>query len=163
MSLIWIIWMKSVLCSFLHWQKCVCLIQPQTNSTKGSTGVTSPKGTLPPAALVQFPFYFYFCFYTFGTLISLWFCCYNCSLMLADTTIHDLRTSTLCSASNWYRCESLNCFMLFLLHCWETVQNLFMVLLLILHIYIFYSLGSPNQKTPFSWSCYLESSAVLNV
>nr|XP_028564661.1 calcium/calmodulin-dependent protein kinase type II subunit beta isoform X4 [Podarcis muralis] len=26
-------------------------VKPQTNSTKGSTGVTSPKGTLPPAAL----------------------------------------------------------------------------------------------------------------
>uniref|UniRef100_A0A8C3PH57 Protein kinase domain-containing protein n=1 Tax=Calidris pygmaea TaxID=425635 RepID=A0A8C3PH57_9CHAR len=27
-------------------------VKPQTNSTKGSAGVTSPKGTLPPAALV---------------------------------------------------------------------------------------------------------------
>ncbi|NXV22859.1 KCC2B kinase, partial [Cepphus grylle] len=29
----------------------LCPPQPQTNSTKGSAGVTSPKGTLPPAAL----------------------------------------------------------------------------------------------------------------
>uniref|UniRef100_A0A8C0J5K9 calcium/calmodulin-dependent protein kinase n=1 Tax=Chelonoidis abingdonii TaxID=106734 RepID=A0A8C0J5K9_CHEAB len=31
---------------------CVSPMQPQTNSSKGSAGVTSPKGTLPPAALV---------------------------------------------------------------------------------------------------------------
>uniref|UniRef100_A0A803W7M1 calcium/calmodulin-dependent protein kinase n=1 Tax=Ficedula albicollis TaxID=59894 RepID=A0A803W7M1_FICAL len=30
-------------------------VQPQTNSTKGSAGVTSPKGTLPPTALVGAP------------------------------------------------------------------------------------------------------------
>ncbi|XP_068777033.1 calcium/calmodulin-dependent protein kinase type II subunit beta isoform X1 [Struthio camelus] len=30
-------------------------VKPQTNSTKGSAGVTSPKGTLPPAALVRRP------------------------------------------------------------------------------------------------------------
>uniref|UniRef100_A0A8C8S7Z6 calcium/calmodulin-dependent protein kinase n=1 Tax=Pelusios castaneus TaxID=367368 RepID=A0A8C8S7Z6_9SAUR len=30
---------------------CLSPSQPQTNSTKGSAGVTSPKGTLPPAAL----------------------------------------------------------------------------------------------------------------
>ncbi|NWR25487.1 KCC2B kinase, partial [Emberiza fucata] len=29
----------------------LCPLQPQTNSTKGSAGVTSPKGTLPPTAL----------------------------------------------------------------------------------------------------------------
>uniref|UniRef100_A0A8C4VS88 calcium/calmodulin-dependent protein kinase n=1 Tax=Gopherus evgoodei TaxID=1825980 RepID=A0A8C4VS88_9SAUR len=33
-------------------QGCVSPLQPQTNSSKGSAGVTSPKGTLPPAALV---------------------------------------------------------------------------------------------------------------
>uniref|UniRef100_A0A674I7X6 calcium/calmodulin-dependent protein kinase n=1 Tax=Terrapene triunguis TaxID=2587831 RepID=A0A674I7X6_9SAUR len=32
-------------------QGCVSPLQPQTNSSKGSAGVTSPKGTLPPAAL----------------------------------------------------------------------------------------------------------------
>uniref|UniRef100_A0A8D2PGY0 calcium/calmodulin-dependent protein kinase n=1 Tax=Zosterops lateralis melanops TaxID=1220523 RepID=A0A8D2PGY0_ZOSLA len=31
-------------------------LQPQTNSTKGSAGVTSPKGTLPPTALVGAPY-----------------------------------------------------------------------------------------------------------
>ncbi|OPJ90059.1 hypothetical protein AV530_019732 [Patagioenas fasciata monilis] len=30
-------------------------VKPQTNSTKGSAGVTSPKGTLPPTALVGAP------------------------------------------------------------------------------------------------------------
>uniref|UniRef100_A0A8C3RWV7 calcium/calmodulin-dependent protein kinase n=1 Tax=Chelydra serpentina TaxID=8475 RepID=A0A8C3RWV7_CHESE len=32
-------------------QACLSPLQPQTNSSKGSAGVTSPKGTLPPAAL----------------------------------------------------------------------------------------------------------------
>uniref|UniRef100_A0A8C3Y9M2 calcium/calmodulin-dependent protein kinase n=1 Tax=Catharus ustulatus TaxID=91951 RepID=A0A8C3Y9M2_CATUS len=31
-------------------------VKPQTNSTKGSAGVTSPKGTLPPTALVGAPY-----------------------------------------------------------------------------------------------------------
>uniref|UniRef100_A0A670JYV7 calcium/calmodulin-dependent protein kinase n=1 Tax=Podarcis muralis TaxID=64176 RepID=A0A670JYV7_PODMU len=39
------------LLSLFFWYMCVSFLQPQTNSTKGSTGVTSPKGTLPPAAL----------------------------------------------------------------------------------------------------------------
>ncbi|KAL8173833.1 UNVERIFIED_CONTAM: hypothetical protein K2H54_027176 [Gekko kuhli] len=38
-------------------------VKAQTNSTKGSAGVTSPKGTLPPAALV-----WVFC--TFYTVLS---------------------------------------------------------------------------------------------
>lgn len=109
---------------------------------------SSRTGTVP--LLFLFLFLCLFLYKTFGTLISPWLCSYNCSLMLADTTIHDLRTSTLCSASNWYHCESLNCFMLFLLHCWDTVQNLFMVLLLILHIY-FLLLRQSKSEDPIKF------------